>query len=1014
MDFKKVKNFFYPENAVANTDIELADNYSEFDALFNNDLQSILIVDCNASILQMNNKFKESLNNIKNRTVDIGTSIFEIVSPENHQRIKQDFETALSGKKATHERWVKDYLGQDYCFIYEYTPIKKNGKVTSVMMSILDITSIRATNKIINNHEQQYLALVDGHHSALFITRPDGTIVNANDSAVQMFGYSKEEFLKITRQVFIDHDDPRLEHYLKRRTEIGMVHGELVGIRKNGTRFPIEFSSVIFNNSITGEIQTSTLINDITDKKRDEKISKVTNRVARIGGWEFDLTDNSLYWTDETKEIHEVDFDFIPDFQTAVNFYKEGDDRDRIIKVLEEAIETGNSVEYDFKIITAKAQERWVRTKILVEKHDGKAVRLYGTFQDIDYHKKITLKLEQSEALLSAYFNSTSDTICVLGKNYEILGFNKQYENEIKYILKAELNIGDSILPLMSEKTKAEFINNYQRALNGEQIKSETLVSVGDYSNWWEANYNPIYDNHNAIIGVAFTGVNIDARKKSELALIESKTQIEKSLNELEHQRFALDQHALVNVTNFKGEIIYVNDKFAELSGYTKEQLLGNSHRLLKSNVHNEDFFKELNNTIYAGKVWSGDICNKKRNGELYWLRMTIVPFKDHITNEIIQFISICNNITEKREEETRLKLLESVITNANDAVIITEAEPTAKPGPRILYVNDAFTRMTGYTKEEVIGKSPRILQGPLSDKNELAKLSDALKKWESSEIEIINYHKNGEAFWVNFSVVPIADENGWYTHWISVQRDTTNRKKYEAERQHLIDELSSSINELKQFTYITSHNMRAPVTNLLGIFNILDTSNITDEFTLKLIDGLKKSTYNLNETLNDLIKILIIKENTNLTLDYLSFDETLENVKRSIGSILDNNDAIIHADFKAEAVLFNKSYLESIFLNLITNSIRYAHPGRTIHINIESKMEHDGIKLVYTDNGLGMDMEKVRGQIFGLYKRFHNHPESKGVGLYLVHSQVTSLGGYIDVDSKVGVGTTFTIHFKK
>ncbi len=882
MDFKKVKNFFYSDNSNLDNTIQHSENYSEFDALFNNELQSILIVDTDARILKMNKKFLESLNDLRNTKVEIGSSVLEIISKENKERFTQDFNIALSGKKAIQERWLKDVNGNDFCFIYEYTPIKKNGNVTSVLMSILDITSIRATNKIINSHEQQYLALVDGHHAALFITKPDGSIVNANDSAVEMFGYTKEEFMKITRHVFIDHDDPRLEGYLKKRSETGMVQGELIGIKKNGTRFPIEFSSVLFNNSITGELQTSTLINDISDKKRDEKISKETNRVAKIGGWECDLVNNSLFWTDETKEIHEVDFDFMPDFNTAVSFYMEGEHRTTITKVLEEAIHTGEPYEGDFKIITAKGNEKWVRTKAMVEMHGGKAVRLYGTFQDIDEQKRTNLMFE-------------------------------------------------------------------------------------------------------------------------------------KSLNELQHQRFALDQHALVNVTNNKGEIIYVNDKFAELSGYTKEQLLGNTHRLLKSNVHDAAFFKVFNETIYAGKVWSGDICNRKRNGELYWLRMTVVPFKDHITNEIIQFISICTDITAKREEETRLKLLESVITNAKDGVVITEAEPLDKPGPRILYVNDAFTKMTGYTKDEVIGLSPRILQGPLSDKNELAKLSVALKNWQPIDIEIINYHKNGEHFWVNFSVVPIADEKGWYTHWISIQRDTTNRKKYEAERQHLIDELSNSINELKQFTYITSHNMRAPVTNLLGIFNILDTANIKDEFTLKLIDGLRRSTHNLNETLNDLIKILIIKENTNQTLTEVDFLESLENVKRSIASILDNNDATIYADFKnAKSLLFNKSYLESIFLNLITNSVRYAYPGRRVLIDIETKVEEDSIKLIYKDNGLGMDMEKVRGQIFGLYKRFHNHPESKGVGLYLVHSQVTSLGGIIEVDSKVNIGTTFTISFKK
>jgi signal transduction histidine kinase len=207
---------------------------------------------------------------------------------------------------------------------------------------------------------------------------------------------------------------------------------------------------------------------------------------------------------------------------------------------------------------------------------------------------------------------------------------------------------------------------------------------------------------------------------------------------------------------------------------------------------------------------------------------------------------------------------------------------------------------------------------------------------------------------------------------------------------------------------------MRAPITNLLGIFSVLDTSQITDEFTLKLIEGIRTSTNNLNETLNDLIKILIIKENINLTVQELKFEEVLEKVKLSINDIIESSDAKINYNFKeAEYVNFNKSYLDSIFLNLITNSIRYADPERKIIIDIKSRITRKGnFQLLFSDNGLGMDMQKVGDEIFGLYKVFHKHPDSKGMGLYLVHSQVTALGGTITVDSKVGVGTTFTITF--
>ena len=130
-----------------------------------------------------------------------------------------------------------------------------------------------------------------------------------------------------------------------------------------------------------------------------------------------------------------------------------------------------------------------------------------------------------------------------------------------------------------------------------------------------------------------------------------------------------------------------------------------------------------------------------------------------------IRMIGANWDITVQTEKEGHLKLLESVITNTKDSVMITEAEPFDAPGPKILYVNEAFTKMTGYKSEEILGQSPRILQGPKSDTMELKRLSAAMRRWETCEITIVNYKKNGEAYWVNFSVSPVINEQGNYTH---------------------------------------------------------------------------------------------------------------------------------------------------------------------------------------------------------------------------------------------------------
>ncbi len=152
-----------------------------------------------------------------------------------------------------------------------------------------------------------------------------------------------------------------------------------------------------------------------------------------------------------------------------------------------------------------------------------------------------------------------------------------------------------------------------------------------------------------------------------------------------------------------------------------------------------------------------------------------------------------------------RLRLLESVVVNANDAVLITEAEPVDLPGPRIVYANAAFTRTTGYSLEEVLGKTPRILQGANTGDGARQQLKKALKRWKPIELELLNYRKDGTQFWVELSIVPVADEKGWFTHWVSVQRDVSERKANEENAMRLRlaqaqnQELATEVQERKR-----------------------------------------------------------------------------------------------------------------------------------------------------------------------------------------------------------------------
>lgn len=158
------------------------------------------------------------------------------------------------------------------------------------------------------------------------------------------------------------------------------------------------------------------------------------------------------------------------------------------------------------------------------------------------------------------------------------------------------------------------------------------------------------------------------------------------------------------------------------------------------------------------------------------------------VSGKAIRVIGAMQDISLLKKERHRLELLESVITHTNDAVMITEAEPFEEPGPKILYVNEALCRITGYSSDELIGKTPRILQGPKTDRDALRKFGQSLRNWESCETTIINYKKNGDPFWLHMSISPVADETGWYTHWIAIERDITVSKNQELNRQLLAE----------------------------------------------------------------------------------------------------------------------------------------------------------------------------------------------------------------------------------
>lgn len=324
--------------------------------------------------------------------------------------------------------------------------------------------------------------------------------------------------------------------------------------------------------------------------------------------------------------------------------------------------------------------------------------------------------------------------------------------------------------------------------------------------------------------------------------------------------------------------------------------------------------------------------------------------------------------------------------------------------------INPSVSKLLGYTNEELFSRPIHEFVHPddklaTSTTREIMLQNNPLLNFENRYIT-----KSGEIVWLSWTSMPVVSDQLVF----AIAKNITHKKRLEEERNLLLANLTKINKDLKQLTYTTSHDLRSPVNNLLSVFSLLDISKIEDQETLEFLNILKSQSEGLRQTLNEYVDALVQKDEIKPPIEELDLNQTLNTVLRSINFLVENSKATINTNFTdAEKIKFNKAYLESIFLNLITNSIKYARPDCLPVITISSKRVKGISQLIISDNGMGLDMKKIEGKIFGLNQKFHAETDSKGVGLYLVYNHITSLGGTIDVKSKINKGVKFTISFK-
>ncbi|MCG3209033.1 MAG: Sensor histidine kinase RcsC [Anaerolineae bacterium] len=489
--------------------------------------------------------------------------------------------------------------------------------------------------------------------------------------------------------------------------------------------------------------------------------------------------------------------------------------------------------------------------------------------------------------------------------------------------------------------------------------------------------------------------------------------------------------------------VVEWNPAAEKIFGYTRQETIGRpvTDLILPEHVHLH--LEDLRQALLERRDGLRSTNeNLTKSGETIVCEWYNTPLVDP-DGQVIAFASLVQDITERIRTEEQLRLMQSVVSNATESVVITEARPINTPGPRILYVNEAFTRLTGYSAEEVAGQTPRILQGPRTNRAELARIRHALENWQPVAAELVNYRKDGSEFWVEFTITPLKDDKGWVTHWVSVQRDVTARKQtaeeLERTRTALVAErallarrvaertaeLSSANAELAraaklkdEFLASMSHELRTPLNAILGMSESLSEQvyGPLNEDQLDSVHEISTSGHHLLELINDILDLSKIEAGKmELTLEPVSLQGVYQASLRMIkqAAFAKELKVVSTLDQSVGAIWADERRLKQILVNLLSNAVKFTPAGGRIGLDVVSDEAAEEVKFTVWDTGIGIapeHMTRLFKPFVQLDSRLSRRFEGTGLGLALVYRLVEMHGGSVSAESQVGQGSRFTV----
>ncbi|MBL7889622.1 MAG: PAS domain S-box protein [Bacteroidia bacterium] len=903
-------------------------------------------------------------------------------------------------------RWVKEVANGIY---------DDNGALLSIEGYIQEVTCEKEQTLLESAFNSYQEAVNSG--SIVSITNTKGEIIYCNDLFLKISQYSRSELIGQTHRVINSgfHSADFFRELWETILKGNIWRGEMRNRSKDGNYYWVDtvISPVFDSQGVI--VNFLSIRNLITDKKKKEfeliESEKFNRDILSSFSSNIAVIDDSgvIISTNESWRKFSIDNDCSDLSKTS-----EGAN---YLEVCHNASIAGDTIATEVlqglrKLINCESEmfqmeypchseftKRWFLLSATMLKGESRRVVLRHV--DITKRKLVEQKLADNEQKYRNIIENSQELILSIEKNGNIVFANNVLQKILGFSDMELMRM--NFFDLLHDDVKGKCNQYFQDVLLGETLTSvdSQIISKKGEIVYVESNATPIRVDEK-VVGVQLFMRDVTKKKMVEFELSRSENRYRKVFESVQDVIYTISKD---------GKFISLNPAFEKLSGYRIDEFVGRSFVEL---VHPDDlpFAMATFHKIFSGeKVDMYNLRLKHKNNTYRICELT--PGALIVDNMVVESLGLARDVTDRVLSEKKLRDSEErfnlALKGANDGLwdwnLITNE----------VYFSPRWKEMVGYGDHELENNFETwvTLLHPDDYANTVDKLNNYLSgKSEEYNVEFRLKHKNGGYIDVLARGFLIKDSEGNNVRITGTHLDMTELNVKKVQLQKLIDELSKKYNDLMQFNYIISHNLRTPVASILGLASLLKLPNNSQEDKDKILQNILLSTEKIDEVLKDLTNIISVREPLNIKRTQVKVKELIDAVIYLLDKRREEVGAKIIVDIAedCQTIMTIKPYFESIVYNLLLNSLKYASPDRLPIIFLKVRKTSQSICFQVSDNGIGIDLEKHRDKIFGLYKRFSTDVEGRGLGLFMTKMQVEALGGEIFVESTINVGTTFTI----